>query len=470
MIVEPQPYSLLTVWRFRVRQAFAWYSHTVLSKPVGMLFAWAGIILVRAGNTRLGLGWVLKGRRIAEVVAADSFLRRFIETRPDAGEVFLSMIPASAKSGVDKNTGRFLILKTPRLDGKRVVEKGAIVIKFTETFTPFFCSVDARRLARYFRIILEPSWVGYSLPAILLWTKLAPEKVIVMAPYGPDFRLLERLDSNLVPVTLGPADWVSPENFHKLPDLEKKYDCIYIANYKATKRVDRYVRAVVRVSRRRPGFRAALFCVGVGKSFYGPRVRATIEWARANGNLDFLAGVKQPQLNAFLNQSKVNVLASLREGANKGLAEGLFAGTPALLIRESACGNHLHINEHTGKVVPDRELEAALEWFADHHEQFSPGDWALKNIAPDVSARRLSEILKTLDVSEGYEWTSDLFVKVNRPEMHYLDSSIEWLKHHRPELLKAFEAGADETGVQVFLTALRPAPDGLAVLAGSPAS
>lgn len=470
MIVETQPYSLLTFWRFRVRQAIAWYAHTLLAKPMGWALTWAGIISVRMGFTRRGLGWVLKGRRIAEVVAADGFLRWFIQARPDAGELFLSMIPAHAKAGGDKITDRFLILKVPRLEGERVVEKGAIIIKFTETFAPFFCSVDAKRLVRYFRIILEPSWVGYSLPGILLWTKLAPEKVIVMAPYGPDFRLLERLGSNLVPVTLGPADWVSPENFHKLPDIEKKYDCIYIANHKATKRVDRYVRAVVHVSRRRPGFRAALFCVGVGKSSYGPRVRATIEWGRAHGNLDFLVGVKQPQLNAFLNQSKVNVLVSLREGANKGLAEGLFAGTPALLIRESACGNHLHINEHTGKVVPDRELEAALEWFADHHERFSPGDWALKNIAPDVSARRLSGILKTFDFATGYEWTSDLFVKVNRPEMNYLDSGLDWLKHHRPGLLKAFEAGADERTAPAFLSTLGSATDGLIDTAGSPAN
>jgi hypothetical protein len=432
-------YSRLAVIRFRLRQLLDWHLHTTLRLPLAWTLVTFGQVLRRLGARRAGLRYLLKGRRVGPLAKADNAIKNVIASQAAGTSCeFQSLIVSPRTSLHSPDSGRVLILKLPMLENGEVIEKGALVIKFTETFAPFFHSLDIHALARHFRIILEPSWVGYSLPEILIWTGLAPEKVVVMAPYGPDYDLLTNIGSNLVPITVGPADWGNPETFRPIPGTDKIYDCVSIANYKATKRVDRFVRAVVRVSRRRPEFRAALICAGVGRSTSGREVASTIEWGRRRSRLDFLSSCKQPELNELFNKSKVNVLMSLREGANKGLAEGLFAGTPALLIAESACGNHRHINAKTGLVVSDAKLEDALEWFALGSTKFDPRGWAMENISPRASTAALSALLRKIELAEGRRWTKDLMAKANQPEMRYLDRSDEWLLAERTQLFEIF--------------------------------
>jgi glycosyltransferase involved in cell wall biosynthesis len=444
-------FSRVRVLRFRLRQTVIWWSQTTAARPLSACLALAGIVLRRLGFRRRGLSLLLAGRRLARNGWADAAIREVVAREQEGAGELSAMLGAPARDWIKSCAGRVLVLKVPRLADGQVLEKGALVIKFTETFGPVFQGLDVHRLARYFRIILEPSWVGFSLPAILAWTRLSPEKVVVMAPYQPDYDLLRAMDSNLVPVTVGPADWVNPTRFRKLEGVDKIYDAIYVANYNPMKRVDRYLRAVVRVSRNRPGYRAALLCAGVGKGEFGAVTRETIAWAKTKANLDFLKGGSQDKLNELFNRSKVNVLLSLREGMNKGLAEGLFAGTPALLLVESACGNHRHINPETGRVVPDRELEEALGWFADHHAEFQPHRWAQANISPAASTDRLSRDLRLLEVDEGRGWTSDLWVKANQPEMKYLDPRNEHWYTERTRLLEAFASDSGEQGIRGYL-------------------
>lgn len=447
-------FSRVRVLRFRLRQAVIWWSQTTAARPLAACLALTGIALRRLGFRRRGLSLLLAGRRLARNGRADAAIRAVVAREQEGASELSAMLGAPAKDWVKSCAGRILVLKVPRLADGQVLEKGALVIKFTETFGPAFQGLDVQRLARYFRIILEPSWVGYSLPAILAWTRLSPEKVVVMAPYQPDHDLLRAIDSNLVPVTVGPADWVNPTRFRKLEGVEKTYDAIYVANYNPMKRVDRYLRAVVRVSRSRPEYRAALLCAGVGKGEFGPVTQETIAWAKTRANLDFLRGGNQVMLNELFNRSKVNVLLSLREGMNKGLAEGLFAGTPALLLAESACGNHRHINPETGRVVPDRELEGALGWFSDHDAQFQPHRWAEANISPAASTANLSRELSLLEVAEGRDWTTDLWVKANQPEMKYLDPRNECWYTERTRLLEAFATQCPETMAESYLKKL----------------
>ena len=451
----PETFSRWRIGQFRIRQALAWWLQIKLQRPLAWMLVHLGLALRALGFRQKGLALLLSGRRVTRNSKADNAIRNIVAADPHFERDVVSLFGESSSQSLSSCAGRTLILKVPRLEDGEVVERGALVIKFTETFAPIFKGLDTRRLARYFRIILEPSWVGYSLPEILTWAALSPEKVIVMAPYQPDFDFIEALDSNLVPVTLGPADWVNPTLFRKLEGVPKVYDAIYVANYNPKKRVDRYLRAIVRVCRRTPGFRAALVCAGVGKNDYGRAIRETIAWAKENAIFDFFDAVPQARLNELLNQSKVNVLLSSREGMNKGLAEGLFAGTPALLLAESACGNHRHINPETGKVVPDRELEEALGWFADHHAAFTPHVWAVKHIDPRVSMGRLSETLRDLERSEGRAWTSDLIPKANQPELRYLDSGCDGLLEARVAMLNVFARTVPGKMIDELVTTLR---------------
>jgi glycosyltransferase involved in cell wall biosynthesis len=425
----PSSYSTHRILRFRLRQALDWFFQVRLRRPLTWLLVCMGLIFRRVGARRRGLDLLMRGRRVSRNAIADAALRKILETDPEVEDDLVALFGPSVDKALSRCAGRILILKVPRVVGDEVVEKGAIIFKFTETFAPIYQQTDTQRLAKYFRIILEPSWVGYSLPEILIWTRLAPEKVIVMAPYQPDYELLEALESNLVPVSLGPADWGNPDRFQQLDGVDKIYDSIYVANYNPKKRVDRFLRAVVKIARRREGYRAALICAGVGRDEYGLAIRDTVAWAKTRANIDFFDSVKQFQLNQLFNQSRVNVLLSLREGMNKGLAEGLHAGTPALLIAESACGNHRHINAETGRVIPDRVLERALGSFAEGAGGLRPSEWAQAHITPQVSTKLLSETLHDMELQEGREWTSNLIAKANQPEMRYVSFPVKATVH-----------------------------------------
>lgn len=189
----PETFSMARIIRFRLKQGLAWWAQVTLRGPLSRSLVLFGLVLRRLGFRRKGLGLLLSGRRVAVVPRADAAIREIILEDPAVHQDFVAMFGESASRPLSSCLGRILFVKVPRLDQGRVKEKGALIIKFTETFAPFFLGLDLERVARYFRIILEPSWVGYSLSEILVWTRLAPDKVIVMSPYGPDHALLDAL-------------------------------------------------------------------------------------------------------------------------------------------------------------------------------------------------------------------------------------------------------------------------------------
>lgn len=439
--------------RFRLRQAALLWLHTIFKKPIANAYIFTGVFMRVLGIKSAGLKLILKGRRVSNVAWANSIIGNIVYRGTDTNSEMFELLGDAPDDPIEGFADWLLILKLPVLVDSKLVEKGAIIFKFSEMFAPAFLLLNVRLLSRYFRIILEPSSVGYSLPEILIWETLNPEKVIVLSPYQDDFQFLSTITNYLVPMTLGPADWVDTTRFHKVSGKNKIYDAIYVANFNPIKRVERFIQAIVRVSRVRPDYNAAIVFADHGAA--KKEVLEILEYAKKYASIEVFNNLEQDSINGLFNESKVNILVSLREGSNKGLAEGLFSGTPALLIKENVGGNHLHINKMTGRVIPDAELEKTLIWFADHHDEFAPQEWAMKHIAPPVSANILSKKIKSIELLEGRQWTKELFAKVNRPELGYLDSESTWLLSKRAELLNRFSRGADEKNVITFLEMLQ---------------
>lgn len=437
---------------FRIKQTLIFWSHVKLKSFLSNFFVYTGILTSFIGMKTKGLVFVLKGRRIGYVRAAENVVQKIIQNKAGEETDFTALFSSYKipTFPLERSKSRILFLKLPVFEGDKVVEKGAIIVKFTETFRTLYTSLNTKLLSKYFRIILEPSWVGYCLPEILAWSAL-DEEVIVFSPYKDDFDFLSNVSTNLIPMTLGPADWVDSSIFYKQPNIKKEYDAIFLANFNPVKRVDRCVRAVVRITKQYPAYKIALVCAGHGQS--KKEVLATLECAKDKSNIDLYSALTQSEINDLFNKSRVNVLVSLREGQNKGLAEGLFSGTPALLIKESAGGNHVHINEMTGKVVYDANLESALISFLDD-DSYEPEKWANEVISPVKSTQKLNDQLKKIELSKGNPWTKDLFVKVNRPELNYLESGNAHLLNKRAEFLEQFSKNAKEEDIIVFLKSL----------------
>lgn len=409
--------------------------HVGGKKWLAKLLVKNGLVLKKFGKENIGISMMLKGRRIAPNKEADVTIKNLIETDIS---IFIDLLKQHNVINNENLSKRILILKEPKLTNKKVTEKGAIVIKFTETFPVIYQSLNVKSLGEQYNIILEPSWVGYSLPEIIVWCRLDPIKVFVMCPYKDDYEFISALQSNLIPLSLGPSDWVNPNTFYKIKNTQKIYDAIYIANNDPIKRVERYIKSVVKIRKKIPDFKAALVLASHGNA--KKEVEEVLRFYKNSAKISCFNSMTQPELNQIFNQSKVNLLVSLREGSNKGLAEGLFSGTPGLLIAENAGGNHVHMNSFTGKTVPDKDLEDTMLWFYHHYQDFTPDVWVRENMEPSISARKLSETIKAVELAEGRQWTDDLYAKVNTPELSYINSKNGSLLQKRIELLNTFKS------------------------------
>lgn len=337
---------------------------------------------------------------------------------------------------------RAIVLQAPELTDNHV-RKGVLLIKFTETFRFFYHHIDVENLMRYFRIVLEPSWSGYCLPEILFWCRYG-QPVVVQASEPRDRRFLEELGTPLVPISVGASDWVDHRVFRPL-ELTRDIDVIYIANLTPIKRVHVYLRALGEIVARRGSVRAALVL-----SSWGGDKRTfdeLLELYSLQRHVSVFMNLSQPALNELLNRSKLSVLLSRKEGSNKTLFESMFSNTPVLLIKDNIGVNKDYINQHTGMLVDDRDLPAAIEHFMDGPGEFAPRAWAMENIAPELSTRKLQVLLDELYPKDTVA-SAPLWPKVNSPEATYMDPRLAATLPHIADTLECFSLRGTTTATE----------------------
>ncbi len=309
---------------------------------------------------------------------------------------------------------RLITLKEPTARAR-----GVLCIGF-DVFGQLAVTHDMAAILRDYHLVLEPSWSGYCAPELLQFLAYPDQAVVVQTPDKLDFAFLQRLDRNLLPIEIGASNWVDHRVFRDLGEA-KRYDCIMIAHFGDLKRHQVLFDAMRRIGD--PSFRACL----VGEPF-GGRTRADLELLAAyygvRSSIDIFERVPPEQVNALLNASKVNVLLSVKEGANRAIFEGLFANVPGIVLAANRGVNKDYVNEHTGCLIDERDLAETLLWFRANAGSIKPRSWAMANIAPEVSTRRLEEVLRDLAASRGEPWEGGLVVKVNRPEFEYFDRTL----------------------------------------------
>jgi glycosyltransferase involved in cell wall biosynthesis len=335
---------------------------------------------------------------------------------------------------------RALILKAPSCEGDRIF-KGVLLVKFTETFRYLYHHIDIPSLLKYFHVVLEPSWSGYCVPEILFWTA-HKEHVFVQASEELDRQFLCQINSNLVPMEFGASDWVDHRVFRPI-STPKIYDAVYIANLSPIKRVHIFISAVARATRQRPGFRSAL----VLSSWGGRRgeFEQLLKHYGVGDQITVLMNQPQERLNEILNQSRVSVLLSRKEGSNKTLFESMFAGTPVLLLRGNIGVNKKYINDATGRIVDERDLVDALLAAADDQLPKHPREWAMKNISPEITTAKLQTVIARYDPHYSTAQTA-LTPKVNAPEAEYMHEADRRNMADVTRVLRCFlrgDTGAD---------------------------
>ena len=313
---------------------------------------------------------------------------------------------------------RTLVLKPPRFEGGSLAECGVL---FTKTFGELAILVDLPRLLEHYRLVIEPGWSGYADPVLLQYCRFKQHPIIVCSPEKTDYDFLQQLGSNLIPVRFGASDWVNPEVFHPINSLEKRYDAVMVAGWAVYKRHHALFRALQRL--RHSDIKVAL----LGFEWEGSRseIELLIDCYGVRNHLYIYQSLPPSEVNQILNQSKVNLILTLREGANKSIFEGFFADVPGIVLKNNIGINKDYINEFTGRLIEERELPQVLICFREHYRDFHPREWAMQNISPQATTAKLNAILQDIARERGEPWTRDIVAKTNCPDpKYYPDASV----------------------------------------------
>jgi len=344
---------------------------------------------------------VVEARLRRELAGDRGVFKRYIDT--------LSPLPATKVFFEDPARllgTRILVLKSPAGD-----EKGVIVVDYLFVFPLLARMFDIEEIARHYYLVLEPSWSGYCDYDLL--SLLAYDFPIFVQGIEPrDLALLASVSDRFINVPVAGNWWVDHRTFRPLEGVARDADVLFIAAWGKYKRHDAFFASLARVRQR--GRRLKTILVG----YKGDMTLDDIwQLARKHGIADQLEiheNVSPPEVNRLLNRVKVNVLWSRREGFNRAIIEGFFAGTPGIMRQGFNYGyDYPYINEQTGCFATQRTLGEKLVHTVDHFERFSPRTWVMDNMTPQHATAVVDEHLADYARRSGKLWTrGELAVKV----------------------------------------------------------
>lgn len=295
-------------------------------------------------------------------------------------------------------------------------EKGVILLKYARTFEAVVALLDFDRLLARYTFVLEPCWAGYCDPALLM--HFAPgHPVVVQCFTAEDLAFVESIGPPFVPVSLGPADWVSADIFKETAPQAKTYDLVMVANWGAHKRHAELFRALSRINERKVrvllvGFpwagRTAADIRREASAIAGPRIE-----------IEIVEQISQVELARYLSQCKAFVFLSRKEGDNKALVEAMFADVPAIVYEHSIGGAVSRINPATGVLSSDEELADKIRFMLDHYREFGPRAWALEHTGSPIATRVVDDALRRAAAEYGGRYSRGIVEKTNTPNLAY---------------------------------------------------
>lgn len=318
----------------------------------------------------------------------------------------------------DQLVKRTIVLKNPKYNNDGLLlEKGVLYVMFTPTIKSLYYYYDIKQILIYYHLVLEPSWAGYCDPDILMLANITQDPIYVGTPEKTDYEFIKRLKSNLIPLNFGASNWVDPDVFKPL-DLEKEYDAIMVAVWGMYKRHHVLFKSVSKLKDN--NYKLAL--VGVPYKSSREEIEKMIDYYDIRNNVDIYEKLKPEEVNILLNKSKVNILLSKKEGSNRTIFEGFFSGIPGIVLKNNIGVNKDYINNSTGVLISEKELPCTLKYFKENYGKYKPRKWAMNNISPARTTEILNSAIKKYALLKAEEWSKDITIKVNRPELVYYNS------------------------------------------------
>ena len=317
-----------------------------------------------------------------------------------------------------KNTEKFFKQPEAMLNGIITVlkepqgeEKGALIINYSYYFPLFLRFFDIKRVANKFNIILEPSWAGFCEENILAYT-LVDAPIFLQVYEKRDKQFIEKLDSNIIPIEVGPSWFINHNNFVPPTSGERDIDLLMVAAWAKFKRHGAFFKAITPLVKSNPRLKIVLVGYPVDMSKEQILELATLH--KVDHNIEVFEWITPQEVSALQKRAKVNVLWSKFEGNNRAIIEGMFCGTPVIMRKGHNYGEEYDfINPQTGDFADEDNFESVYERIVSRVNEMSPNSYVMQNRNCQVGTRIMSDTIKSYELSQGRPWRIDLDIKVN---------------------------------------------------------
>lgn len=221
--------------------------------------------------------------------------------------------------------GALLILK------EKNHSKGVIYVQYNQGILELAANFDLTELYNDYVVIVEPSSWGYSDLALELLLH-GDNLVYVMAQDEIDFNICKKLDQRLIPMRLGAGDWIDLDSVkvqsRQVLESEKQFDVTMIASWRKLKNHKLFFQSLGEMNEK--------LSVAVVGYPWGKRNSNSVKKEQLKfAPLTIMSLFEQVPHNYVFNvlqDSKVVLMLSEREGANRGIYEALFSGCKVIIL------------------------------------------------------------------------------------------------------------------------------------------
>jgi glycosyltransferase involved in cell wall biosynthesis len=283
-------------------------------------------------------------------------------------------------------------------------EKGVLFIAFGNQWVRLLGLRNLQELAQSYTLVLAPSWspphdlINYVFP------RAYPGTVFSLISNVRDVEILPRLSPCYRVVPLYASSWVNPALFRPLPFCERDIHIIMVANFGRIKRHFTLFKALSKM----PSHLRVLL---IGQEQDGrdlDTIYREAKYYNVHEKIEFVKDMPYRGVAEALCRSRTSLILSRREGSCVVVAESLFANTPVGMLGDAHVGSRAFINDSTGCLFNDGDLAGQLQSFLERASDYSPRDWAERNISCHRSTAALNEAIRDHMVESGQEWTQDI--------------------------------------------------------------
>lgn len=324
--------------------------------------------------------------------------------------------------------GNLLILKEPERLSEDHVQKGVLYLQYNNSIIEFAALFDLEKLYKDYVLIVEPSSWGYSdigLELLLHGNNL----VYVMAQDSRDYDICKQLDERLIPVRAGAGDWIDLD-VQQTPDNKKLFDVCMVASWRKLKNHELLFKQLSSLG---AGLRIAL----IGYP-WERRSAASIRREQSKYYPDSLVSIFEcvPHEYVFrvLSQSRVALMLSEREGANRGIYEALASNVPVVMLSNNRGVNKALVEAGCVITTPAANLGTTVNKLL----KSLPGNDVRQRLLHISGANNTwAKINEALKLNSGVTLDAEPIIR-STPNLKYINPHIKTAMDAKYEQLKAY--------------------------------